>query len=424
MFTGLLPARHGAHKPDLGDPHPPAYAYPLAPGVPTLARLLRRAGYWTVGVSANFGPLDPHFGLGRGFDVYEATPGWKQRTALLDPFRGALDRRWPLAFLDRLPPFAESEYFELSVPYRRAGEIVDRGLTAIDRAGERPFFLFLNLLEPHHPYRPPRRWTGTYPGIRRPGLRRLADDQAEAAAVMAGRRPLREADRATWIAAYDSELRYLDSELARLLDRLRRHPRFGDMLVVVTADHGEAFGEHGAFRHSTQLYDEMERVPLFVKPGRHHPAGFAPGAVVPGPFQSVDLFPTVLAHAGLPVPAGIDGRAWGKGRQVSFAEAYVHPPARAYGPRFRRELRLAEADGWKLIVASDGTLETMELYDLARDPGEKVNVAAAHPERVAALRAALQAALSPARHRSAAPRGDPGDAGEAAHALRSLGYAQ
>ncbi|HVR95160.1 MAG TPA: sulfatase-like hydrolase/transferase, partial [Thermoanaerobaculia bacterium] len=188
IFTGLLPHRHGAHKPRAGDPRPPAYGYALRPDVPTLALLLRRAGYWPVGISANFGPLSPEFGLSRGFGFYEARSGLQRGPALYDPFRFALWRRWPLASLDRLPPFAESDFFELGVPYRRAGEIADRALEALDRAGGTPLFLFLNFMEPHYPYRPPRSFTRIFPGIRRPGLRRLDDDQAAAQEIMAGRR--------------------------------------------------------------------------------------------------------------------------------------------------------------------------------------------------------------------------------------------
>jgi arylsulfatase A-like enzyme len=425
LFTGLYPSRHGAHKPREGDPDPSVYAYPLADGIPTLAGLLRRAGYWTAGISANFGPLSPAFGLDRGFVFYEARPSLQQGPALVDPFRFALWRRWPLAAADRLPPFAASELFELGVPYRRAADVAGEGAAALDGAGTAPFFLFLNFMEAHYPYRPPRSFTGIFPGIQRPGRRRLADDQAAAAEIMAGRRPMSEAERTAWNAAYDSGLRYLDEELGRLLDRLERHPRFDEMLVVILSDHGEALGEHGLLRHSTALYDEMLRIPLFIKPGRRHPPEIQPGRVLPGPFQPVDLFPTVLAHAGLPIPGKIDGFAWGfsqgQGRRASFAECYPHPPARALGERFRHEARAVVADGWKLILSSSSAGGHAELYDLARDPGETADLAAAQPGRVASLRALLESTLPPGepRRRGGRPGGS-----ELERSLRSLGYVQ
>jgi len=424
MFTGLYPFRHGAHKPREGDPRPPLYAYPLESGPPTLATLLRRAGYWAVGVSANFGPLAPAFGLDRGFAVYQARPGLQMGPARLDPYRFALWRRWPLAAADRLPPFARSEFFELGAPYRRAADIADQGIAALDASGEAPLFLFLNFMEAHYPYRPPRSFTRIFPGIRRPGLARLDDEQAAAAQVMAGRRPLTGAEREAWTAAYDSALRYLDGELGRLLDRLERHPRFPEMLVVITSDHGEALGEHGLLRHSTSLYQEMLRIPLFVKPGVRWspgppgPPGFQPGRAHPGPFQPVDLFPTILQHAGVPIPAGIDGLVWGAGRRASFAECYPHPPARPLGERFRHEMRAVVADGWKLILSTSGRAE---LYDLARDPGETTDLAAREPGRLARLRDMLASTFAGERR----PRRSPGPGGEALErSLRSLGYVQ
>ncbi|HVR96589.1 MAG TPA: sulfatase-like hydrolase/transferase, partial [Thermoanaerobaculia bacterium] len=222
-------------------------------------------------------------------------------------------------------------------------------------------------------------------------------------------------EQVTWNAAYDSALLYLDGELGRVLDALQRHPRFDETLVVITSDHGEAFGEHGLFRHSTALYDEMLAVPLFLKPGARRPAGFLAGRSLPGPFQPVDLFPTLLDHAGLPVPAGLDGYAWGGGRRAVFAESYPHPPVASLGARFRRELRAVEQDGWKLIVSSAGEVE---LYDLVHDPGETRNVAAAYPGRAAEMGRLLgEKAMSgtPAR-----PGGRESD--ELVKALRSLGY--
>jgi arylsulfatase A-like enzyme len=420
MLTGLLPHRHGARKPGTADPRPPAYAYPLRPGVVTLAQLLRRAGAWPVALSANFGPLAPDFGLDRGFAIYQAAPGLQQAAARRDPFRFALDRRWPLAALDRLPPFAASEFFELSVPYRRASRIVDEALAALDRAGETPVFLFLNFLDAHSPYRPPRRFDGVFPGIQRPGLRALPNDTADVANVMTGRRPVTAGERAAWIAAYDSELRYLDGELGRLLSALERHPRFADTLVIVTSDHGEGFGEHGAFRHSVLVYEEMLRVPLFIKPGRRRPPEMAAGATLPGPWQPTDFFPTVLDHAGLPVPAGLDGFAWGRGRTASFAASYLHLAAKTLHRRYHSERWAVEEEGWKLIVASDGKLE---LFDLAADPGEQTDLAAAQPARVRRLRARL-AATGLTRPPGDRTGGDGDKDGELERSLRSLGYVQ
>jgi arylsulfatase A-like enzyme len=417
LFTGLYPPRHGAHHPSAADPNPRRYAYPLARGVPTMAKLLRAHGYWTLGVTANAGPLSPAFGLHRGFAVYDAelepSFGWKQRT----PWRAATTWSEPLAALDRLPPFAGPEFFEYGVPYRRAQRISDEAIALVDAAENRPFFLFVNYFDAHSPYNPPARWRDGFPGRRRRWSRLdgLAPDAVER--VTRGDRNLTPEERAHLVSLYDSELRYLDAHLSRVLERLARHPRWNEMLVIITSDHGEAFGEHRALEHGRSLYGELTRVPLIVKPGVGTPGAPPAPSRLGRIVQSVDLFSTVLAHAGVEAPARIDGRVWGRGREEALT--WVHFKQRGVGwrpERKTRDLRAIERDDWKLIEWSTGRLE---LYDLARDPGETRDVAREFPDRRDALRRRLGA--RPPR-RAAAKRGGAAESAETLKRLRALGY--
>lgn len=210
-------------------------------------------------------------------------------------------------------------------------------------------------------------------------------------------------------SAYDTEIRYLDGELGRLLDALERHPRFDEMLVLITSDHGEGFGEHGFCDHGSALYEEMIRVPLFVKPARVKPNGAPAGASVPWLFQSVDVFPTALTAAGLSVPPGIDGIAWGASRTSCYAETWP-------GPILMRSLHLVGEDNLRLIVSSNGE---KELHDLKSDPGQQKNV---FVER-AADAARLQAMLSELTSREPAPpTSGEGASEETIRSLRALGY--
>jgi arylsulfatase A-like enzyme len=181
-------------------------------------------------------------------------------------------------------------------------------------------------------------------------------------------------------ALYDGELAFLDTELRRLFAVLKALPQWDDMLVIVTSDHGEALGEHGLLGHGVHLYEEFTRVPLFVKP----PTPSAPhGTVVPGIHQLVDVFALVMQHVGLDVPEDTDARLWGRGRQDGRAWAYAtYEGRRRYAPRLSRDLRSIVSDGWKLIEASDSSLE---LYNLADDPEELTNVAPAHSALVGRL---------------------------------------
>src|SRR6185295_11372133 len=122
---------------------------------------------------------------------------------------------------------------------------------------------------------------------------------------------------------YAGEVTYLDEHLGVLFDDLKRRGLWEKTLVVLTADHGEEFHEHGGWWHGTTLYDEQLAVPLIVKPARGGSRGVVNEAMV----SSVDIAPTVIASAGLAVPEQMVGKPLGLGagapapRDHSFAES-------------------------------------------------------------------------------------------------------
>jgi len=174
-------------------------------------------------------------------------------------------------------------------------------------------------------------------------------------------------------ARYRSEVAFVDGELARLVRGLASLPR--PTLVVVTADHGEEFGEHGGAYHGTTVYDEQVRVPL-----RLFVVGGAPLAAraLDGPVELVDVAPTLLELLGLA------GAAEGHSLLPQLDGAPV-TPRDAHAQVDTR--RMIVRDGWKLIRDLRG--DVRELYDLARDPHEQRNLAGQEPARLAALDAAL-----------------------------------
>ena len=400
LFTGLFPSQHGAHRPVLVDPEPPRFGYPLRVDLPTLAEVLAEHGYATVGVSGNSGPVSREVGLGidRGFDIYRSVPDgsctfsrWSPWSRLGMP--GGDGPVWLPACLVR---------------YRRAEVITDEAIHFVDEMEHGNFLLFVNYMDAHLPYSPPEEYRRTFLG-------------PEAAAETVGLPVSTEVQLSDEIrdrirALYDAELRYLDTELARLLERLRGHPAWDDMLVVITSDHGEALGEHGLIGHTSSLYDVMIRVPLVLRVGRDGVVGVPPpGSRWRRPMQLVDVLPLVQRHTGVEMPVG-DGRSPdgmpGALRAWSFpSQAQI----KADG-RFRRELRSIEDDGWKLIEDDVGRVE---LYDLRVDPEEQRNVAASHAERVEQMRAGLG---SRAVYRTESLADDPGLSQDALERLRSLGY--
>ena len=209
-------------------------------------------------------------------------------------------------------------------------------------------------------------------------------------------------------ALYDGDIRSWDHELPALLDGLRRYGVAGSTVLVVTADHGEEFLEHGLLLHRAHLYDELLRVPLIVAG-----AGIAAGRR-DDQVQGIDLFPTLGTLLGLTVPAALPGRnvLAGPAERVAIAETDGQANDGA-----RRALVAARRPDAKLIVAP-GDGEAVR-YDLARDPGEHAPLSAAE-DPGPALRASLDAVA-----RDAAP-----PPARADHApglrdrLRALGYAE
>ncbi|MDE0896631.1 MAG: sulfatase, partial [Planctomycetota bacterium] len=379
MFTGLYPPNHGAHYTVVDDPDPPIDPHPLGDGTPTLAEILAAAGYWTVGISSNFGPLGPAYGLGRGFDSYNAMPNPVYMMKRLTPWRLPARERWPMEILDRVPPFSLSRagFFGVEISYRQADWITDDAIRVVDAAGDRALFLFLNYLEPHSPFDPPeafaRRFEGVSSDLPVPALIR---DYRDIVYKRKERATKKENDHL--IALYDGELNFLDSQLARLFERLERHPRFDDMLIVVTSDHGESLGEHDHYGHGVSLYRELLEVPLFVKLR----AGWS-SAPPAGVVQSVDLFPLVLEHAGIEIPENIDAVRWGETRKEVLSWIYVFSAAvLSFDPSFERELRSIESAGYKLIESSNGSTE---LFEVEADLGELEDVSASESERLDAM---------------------------------------
>jgi choline-sulfatase len=231
------------------------------------------------------------------------------------------------------------------------------------------FFLWMHLFEPHAPYGDPSAANGRSVSAR-----------------------------------YDEEIATADRAVAMLLDGLG--DAAASTLVVITADHGEAFGEHGEIGHSVFVYDTTLRVPLVLR-GPGVPAGGTVGAAV----SLVDIAPTSLELLGV---TGFDADGVslvesmrsGKSRDRSlYAESFAPLFDFGWSP-----LRSVRAASWKYIAAPKA-----ELYDLASDSNETRNLQSADPQRAAQMLAQVERYSPP--HASAAPVN-----AETTNRLRSLSY--
>jgi arylsulfatase A-like enzyme len=364
LFTGLLPQAHRIN--------PRAAAVPE--GLPILPEILRDAGYATFGVVTN-GNVSRAFGFARGFDVFE-----QLREGATREIHQRSDRANQAAFalLEGRPP-------------------------------DRPFFLYVHTADPHWPYTPPERERARLAAeVANPGI-------GYALSLSAQGRPPGEVRRQV-SQLYDAEIAFNDESFGRLLEKLHELRLDADTLVILLSDHGEGFDEHGSFRHGTTLFSEEIRIPLVIR----FPGGVGRGRVVDAAARQVDVLPTILDVAGVPIPAGLAGRSL----LPAASEAFPAPEPDgtfAYLDRRGRVVETAIEGGRKLIrfrVEGRGA-PGIGLFDLASDPGETRDLAAS--ERV--WREYLLARLDAA---AAAPPGpEPPSAtldAEQRRALEALGY--
>jgi arylsulfatase A-like enzyme len=251
--------------------------------------------------------------------------------------------------------------------------------------GDGPFFLYVHFADPHGPYRRHAEWVRN--DVPRP--RNALDD----------------------MAAYDSEIRFTDEHIRRLLDGIQAGRR---RIVIVTADHGQEFLDHGHRGHGFQLYSELTRVPLLI----HDPARPELRGRVSGVVSNADILPTLRELLlGVPQPGSLlDSDRSGLGSRQAFSMR----------TRVTKDgsltLRSVVAGRYKLITRSDGA--PPELYDLLEDPDEQHDLAGLRPDVAARLAEALEAQrmASPAGAREATTRWSPSP--EMVEALQELGYVE
>jgi arylsulfatase A-like enzyme len=376
LFTGLYPSQHGSQ-------------WQTGPRVRdsvevTMAEWLKSVGYRTICATAN-NLLSNDTGLARGFNdhvtkkVLRGGRRWTVRRAKNMVFGGDFGGKMLNGWLrDRLPQM------------------------------EGPLFLFVNYLECHWPYLPPRRFRrrmsgpkfGLAEGIRfRVGPGRRAGPWE--AIARADERTLE-----VLSTLYDAELASADDHLAELLDVLGQtgHLPEGETLVMVTSDHGEHIGEHGLADHQASVDDHLVRVPFVAwGPGR------IPSGTRMGLSEFVDVLPSLCRFLGRDLPASYlagrrtglfeaetggrdDGVAFGAWRSWSEEElkrlAAKNPSYDFSG--LRRDLLFARDRRFKLVRRGD---RTHALYDLERDPDEETDVSASNPDALQRLGKELDRAV-------------------------------
>jgi arylsulfatase A-like enzyme len=323
MFTGRWP-----HELSVG------WQTPLNDRFPTLAEVLRDQGYLTAGFVANHYYTTRQSGLERGFIHYEdiaINPKEILRSSLLGQAATGILLHGKYTFQP-----------ERSTHRKQADEVGTSFLTWTQKTDHRPWFAFLNFFDAHKPYRRP---TGA--------LNTVSDSQR----VDAG---------------YEESIRYLDTEVGRVLDGLAQRGELDNTLVIITSDHGEQFGRHGLFGHGNSLYREVIWVPLLI----HFPSRVPAGRRVNQPVSLRDLPRTILELLGIPnsVLPGVSLTQTWSGTPgypdtvlaellvaLNDVKSVTKPPMHSLVTRTHQYIR-----------QSDGT---QELFNFLFDPEDRTNLA-------------------------------------------------
>jgi arylsulfatase A-like enzyme len=371
LMTGLSPLSHGARRQGAKLPQERV----------TLAERLAARGYRAHGVSFNPVVADVT-GFTQGFDE----------------------------FVER----------EKGSPFNLYPDIAD-GLRVIRRwldRGDGPLFVYFQPMNTHGPYLVPQDARERLLGRPPSPLFRYYDERM--GKLLAGDVSQRSQVTPEYVRSgierYDTAIRYSTDALGQLLDELDRAGRFDDALIVVTADHGEEFFEHGGFSHGYTLHEEAVRVPLIVKlPGQQD------ARAIDARVSLQDVLPTIADAVGARLEAPLEGASL-----VPLIRGDGPAPARdairltaEFSPRLVASALVT--DGEKLVhvrESYDGQRDATHLYDLRTDPGEQRDLAPARPERVAELAARLrESQTAPAAASDLAEGLD-------AERLRALGYAR
>lgn len=259
------------------------------------------------------------------------------------------------------------------------------------RADNEPWFLTLHSYEVHEPYTPDQalldQVRASLPPEMAQGIERPTDfieffESGEWDQVLSANVP------ALMEELHNAEVEHADRLIGMLLNRLRAEGRLDNTLVVVTADHGEEFGEHGMLGHSDSLYPELLRIPLLVR----FPDGYGAGQVVEAPTSQLSLTPTILDAVGLSESAQSDAfqgtsllRAGA--RAPVFASRYLDNGDSLYALRDGDTLLIQGT--YKFERLSRGTPD-IELYALDQDPGAQVDLDVSDPRQLEAMRTLMQ----------------------------------
>lgn len=387
LFSGVHPSVHGAHAAHKQFDHEGTLAGILSSG----------AGYHTAAFSNNTW-ISGEFGFDRGFDEFVKT--WQLFQDAVDfgdiaqveaTMKGKLFgvlRKFSGNPVKNVANLTYGQFFRKRTDdgAKRTNDLIRDRLDAwCDR--DDPLFLFVNYLEPHLEYHPPKEIAERHlpDGV---SYSEAMDVNQDAWAFITGEQAMSDRDFDALKALYRAEIEYLDGRLGELRQSFRQADLLEDTVFIITGDHGENIGDHGLMDHQYSLNQTLLHVPLIIS-GK----GFETGNRVRKPVQLLDLFPTILEIADVdPSDAAGGGASLCTPDELPdnrplFSEYVAPQPAietlvERYDCRkdvevYDRRLWAVQDKNLKLVEASDGS---RWLYDLELDPDETTDLAGDRPD--------------------------------------------
>jgi arylsulfatase A-like enzyme len=354
----------------------------------TLADVFRDAGYRTVAYAAN--PFISHTnGFAQGFDhltyarhqfsfdvdaLHERILPWLLCTGPARATNGPVCDLFTRGYM---------QLFDRRLDWEGDRWITEFGTHFLRLHKDERFFLWLFYVGPHAPYNPPQPFR-PLPDEITPQVEQFLRS-SDLFPRVNDEEIIRPADLKALVSLYDGEIAYTDELVGQVLNELDRLGLTDRTLVVLLADHGEEFADHGGYGHVRTLYDELVHVPFIVS----GPGVEATGRRVETQVSLLDMVPTVCDLAGLPIPEEAEGRSlvpFLEGQEMeenpTFSESVGHTVF---------ERKAIRRDGYKLIY--DVERGTVELYDLQADPHEQTDLSQQKPEIVETMLADLQARM-------------------------------
>ncbi|WP_318568845.1 sulfatase [Salinigranum marinum] len=393
LFTGQYTSQHSTNA---GNKR-------FSPTHKPLARLLSNSGYSTVAFSNNSW-IAPEFGFDDGFDEFFA--GWKLFDSDDELPRVMREFDEPLSQFSELLKSTELKHLPTTVAnaiftkYLRRRYDYGALLTNwkvrrwLDNwNGSKPFFMFINYLEPHLKYDPPKKYCDLPEGVSTSEAKQINQSPWE---YVTGETQLSDRELTILEHLYRSEIGYLDHRIGELLDLLSTYDSLENTLIVVVGDHGENIGDHGLMDHQYCLYDTLIHVPLIIR----GPNNFKGGKQVTDVVESRYIFPTILEAAGVDIPKHesvadeslsifVQKDSESRTNKHAIAEYLVPQPdlqtlrSRVGGGeqmqlgKYDRALRCVRTNKWKYIEYSDGS---HELYDIVNDSRENSDISSEYSE--------------------------------------------